>query len=227
VSTLNHRVIESRLTAERLRSYRIASGDDLSAAIRLYDWNIEMSGALHEDLGRVEVLFRNAMDASLRRYGAKHHWPTVWYRRRQLFPGKLARRALADIAAARFRATLGGIPERHGKVIAELNFGFWRFLCAGAYHTSLWVPALAEAFPHDPSSGNAREVRQDVDDRMQRLHFLRNRIAHHEPIHQRNLQRDHAQLQELAGWMCPESRSWIVEMTRTPDVLGQRPMTTG
>ncbi|WP_420612529.1 hypothetical protein [Candidatus Spongiisocius sp.] len=42
---------------------------------------------------------------------------------------------------------------------------------------------------------------------MQRLHFLRNRIAHHEPIYRRNLARDYRQLLEVVGWICSDSRS--------------------
>ena len=52
--------------------------------------------------------------------------------------------------SARARATKGGGSERRGKVIAEFNFGFWRFLCSAGYLTSLWVPALCGAFPHHP-----------------------------------------------------------------------------
>ena len=221
MSTINHAVIASRLTAERLRSYT-ASAHDLPGAIRLYDWNTAISGALHEDLGRLEVVFRNALDTALVRHATARNWPTTWYRRSQLFPGKPGRRPLAVVAEARQRATRGGLAELHGKVIAELPFGFWRYLCKGAYLTSLWVPALAAAFPLHPTSNDARSVRHDVDDRIQRLHYLRNRIAHHEPIHQRDLRRDHEQLLELTGWICSDSHAWMVEVTRTAGVLGRR-----
>lgn len=222
MSTVNYTTIEARLTAERLSSYRCAAEGDLIRALQLYDWNTEMAGALHEDLGRFEVIFRNALDAALRDHAAERLWPEAWYRRQELFPGRVARRARADIATARFRATLGGLPERHGKVIAELNLGFWRFLCASAYLTSLWVPALGAAFPHHPACGDAFTVRRDVEDRVQRLHFLRNRIAHHEPIHQRDLQRDHADLLELVGWICDDSRVWIGAGSRTATVLSRK-----
>jgi hypothetical protein len=221
MSTINHAVIASRLTAERLRSYT-ASAPDLPGAIRLYDWNAAISGALHEDLGRLEVVFRNALDGALVRYGADRGWSTAWYGRSQLFPGRPGRRPSAVVAEARLRATRGGLPELHGKVVAELPFGFWRYLCKAAYLTSLWVPALAAAFPGHPASGDARAVRHDVEDRIQRMHFLRNRIAHHEPVHQRDLRQDHGQLQELTGWICAESRSWIGGATRTPAVLERR-----
>ena len=85
------------------------------------------------------------------------------------------------------------------------------------------VPAFAPAFVRHPSASNPRRVRSDVADRMQRLHFLRNRIAHHEPIHRRNLARDHAQLLEPVGWMCSNSRDWIAATSRTPAVVAARP----
>jgi hypothetical protein len=66
-----------------------------------------------------------------------------------------------------------------GKVIAELNFGFWRYLSTAAHHYPLWIPYLYNAFK--PGT-----VRQAVDKPVGRLHRLRNRIAHHEPLLHRN-----------------------------------------
>jgi hypothetical protein len=43
-----------------------------------------------------------------------------------------------------------------GKVIAELNFGFWRYLSTAAHHYPLWIPYLYNAFK--PGT-----VRQAVD----------------------------------------------------------------
>jgi len=62
-----------------------------------------------------------------------------------------------------------------GKVVAELGFGFWRYLNSSAHEKSLWVPFLHTAYP----PGTARK---DVDRRISRLNELRNRVAHHEPI---------------------------------------------
>ena len=59
---------------------------------------------------------------------------------------------------------------------------------------------------------------------MQRLNFLRNRIAHHEPIHQRDLAHDHAEVLEPIGWICPECRAWAEAVSRTPGVIGTRPV---
>lgn len=224
MSNINFREVAARLTAPRLESYLQAVGGEVEAAIQLYDWNASAASALHGDLGRLEVIFRNTVDEALRRYGESQGWQGAWYRRTQLFPGRHARRAREDIAVARQRATRGGRrAELHHRVIAELNFGFWRYLCEPPYLTSLWVPAVASVFRLHPSARYPEQVRADVADRMQRLHFLRNRIAHHEPIHRRDLSRDQEQLLELVGWICPDSRSWIAMTSRTPWVIAARP----
>ena len=225
--TFDHRIIANRLTRGRLASYMGAAGGNVQAAVELYDWNTLVGASFLEDLGRLEVVFRNAVDGALTAYGDAQSWSEVWYRRPQLFRGEHGpqARTWANIEIARQRAT--GQHDRqevHGKVIAELSFGFWRFLCTKSYLTSLWVPAVAAAFPQHPSSGNPRQVRADVEDRMRRLYFLRNRIAHHEPIHQRDLERDHAEVLELIGWICLDCRAWAEVVTRTPGVIETRPV---
>lgn len=190
MSAINHAAVARRLTPGRLTSYLTATSGDLPAAIELYDWNVEVGGAVHEDIGRLEVVFRNALDEALVAFGYSQGWSTAWYRHAAIFPGKHGQRALENIQSARTAATRRARPESHGKVIAELTFGFWRYLCTTPYLTSPWVPALVGAFPNHPQAGNPRAVRSDVEERIQRVQFLRNRVAHHEPIHERDLRRD-------------------------------------
>ncbi len=223
MSTLNYPVIADRLSLDRLASYLRATGGNVDSAIELYDWNTQVGAALYEDLGRLEVIFRNTVDTALVAYGQSRGWSQDWYRRRKLFPGKAGNRAWDDVAAARRRATRRGRAETHGRVVAELSFGFWRFLCTPNYLTSLWVPVLAAAFPCHPDAGDPRRVRAAVDDRIQRLHFLRNRIAHHEPIHHRNLGHDHDALLDVVDWICADSHQWVKSVTRTPSVINDRP----
>ena len=97
-----------------------------------------IGGAFHEDIGRVEVVFRNTVDQALDHRGSTRHWPTPWYLRAQLFTGRHGARAIKEIDAARRRARRSGRTEDRGRVIAELNFRFWRYLCTQPYLTSLW-----------------------------------------------------------------------------------------
>ncbi len=80
--------------------------------------------------------------------------------------------------------------------MAELTFGFWRYLLARKHHTDLWVPGLHRAFPN---LLDAARKRREAEDRLEHLHFLRNRVAHHEPIHRRTLLKDYGELLDLAG----------------------------
>ena len=222
MSSVDYQVVAHRLTLDRLASYLQATGGSVAAAIDLYDWNTLAGAALHEDLGRLEVLLRNAMDGALVRFGSTEGWQRTWYRQGHLF-GRKSSQMREIISDARERATRRGQPEFHGRVIAELGFGFWRFLCSHRYLTSLWVPALASAFAQHRSPNDPYRIRADVEDRIQRLHFLRNRIAHHEPIHRRDLARDHDQLLDVVGWICSDSRTWVAARSRTPSVLAARP----
>ena len=217
------RVVAKRLTAARMGPYLDDSAGDYTAALRLYDWNSAVAGAMHADLGRLEVVFRNAVDMALTSLAASKAWTQPWYARESLFRGRSGEVAREAVASAVHRASRRKRrAPGHGGVIVELGFGFWRFLCGPAYLTALWVPALASAFPQHPAQGDPRRIRAEVEHRMERLHLLRNRIAHHEPIFRRDLERDHNLLLELIGWMCMESRTWAAAVSRTPETIAER-----
>ncbi|WP_419947108.1 hypothetical protein [Candidatus Poriferisodalis sp.] len=212
-------VVAERITVERMGPYLDSASGDLSVALSLYDWNSAVAGAVHADLGRLEVILRNAFDRALNDLAASNGWTQPWYDHDLLF--RRRQREAIDTAVQR-AGHRGSGSFTHGGVIAELGFGFWRFLCVPAYLTALWVPALASAFPQHPAQGHARRIRADVERRMQGLHVLRNRIAHHEPIFRRDLERDHIQLLELIGWICVDSRTWATAVSRTPGTIAER-----
>lgn len=99
-------------------------------------------------------------------------------------------------------------------MVAELSFGFWRFLRDRRYQTTLWPQALRFAFPHQGSS-TRREIYAAVND----LHRLRNRIAHHEPIHHLPLAARHLQLLRVVGHIDPAVQAWISGLSRVPELL--------
>jgi hypothetical protein len=174
------------------------------------------SAAVLELSGIVEVVTRNAMDQQLGLW-AERRGAGSWF---DVTP--LDRQGLADLSKARDRATRGGRrPEVHGRVIAELTFGFWRYLAESRYLTALWTPALHRGFPRGADDVLTRQ--REVRARLQQLHFVRNRAAHHEPIHQRDLRRDHDDAIELLGWIHPSAASWATSVAALPAVLDARP----
>jgi hypothetical protein len=179
--------LELWLSTPRLGRYLAASGGDRERALRLYDWNARISAALLCDLAHFEVALRNAYDRALMPAtpSGQTHWtfasaavfPPV-YRTKRIAGGATQHtdinrkpRELLDAAVA----AAGGRSASPGKVIANLTFGFWRYLSSKAHEKSLWVPYLHAGFP-------PKTNRSEVDARVGRLHSLRNRVAHHEPL---------------------------------------------
>jgi hypothetical protein len=204
--------LEQRISAERFAPYRAAVGDDLGRAMRRYERNTEISAAFWAVLSDLEVVVRNAMHERLVVWSLARYGRPDWYADRgRIFTAQTA----GDIAVARRHATAGGRAETPGRIIAELPLGFWRFLLSSRYERTLWLPCLRDAFPGIRGQG----MRRDVHDAMRDLHLLRNRIAHHEPIHNRPLGELHAAALTTAGWICPTTRGWIAARSRVPALL--------
>jgi hypothetical protein len=179
--------LERWLSPPRLERYLQAAGGNRERALRLYDWNARISAALLRDLAHFEVALRNAYDGALvaATPTGSIHWTFASaavfqpvYRTKRMRDGSTQRadinrkpREILDAAVA----VAGGSSASPGKVIANLSFGFWRYLSSKAHEKTLWVPYLHTAF-------SPKTNRVDVDARVGRLHGLRNRVAHHEPL---------------------------------------------
>ena len=207
--------IRDLLTADRLTSYLDSCGQDLDRALALYEWNLAASAAVLQTTAMVEVIVRNAFDTQLVAW-ATRRGATSWL---DVIP--VDTKGRADIDRARTRATRGRTTLTHGKVVAELNFGFWRYLTAQRYHTSLWVPALHAAFPGGHE--DLRRRRRQVDHRLENLMIVRNRAAHHEPIHRRSIDRDLDYAIELAQWIHPDAGSWIAQTSPIRGATASKP----
>ncbi|GFH81518.1 MULTISPECIES: Abi family protein [Streptomyces diastaticus group] len=203
------------ISPDRLKPYLTACTGDSTAALALYRWNSDLAAAFFEPLGHLEIMLRNALDARLVDRQQRRGHTTEWYIDRQVPLGGKAR---GDIAQAQERAERGGTGTTpRGKVIAELSFGFWRFLLARQYKTSLW-PDLAGAFPHAPNRALIT-----VENPVKRLHQFRNRIAHHEGIWHLPLKARRDDIQTVLGFIEPAAATWVADGSRINDVLARRP----
>jgi hypothetical protein len=212
----DYATLRDLLTAERLGSYLRWSGGDTGAAFALYEWNMTASAAIMHTTGMVEVVVRNAMDRALEDLATRRSWSS-WFDR-----APLDQRGRADIRKARERATrFGSRPEVHGKVVAELTLGFWRYLAATRYLTTLWTPALYSAFPAGPS--DKLQQQRQVDRHLKDLLLVRNRAAHHEPIHRRDLARDLAAAVQVTSWVDPTAGDWVADLSTLSETISRKP----
>ncbi|MCP3425618.1 hypothetical protein NBM05_06220 [Rothia sp. AR01] len=221
--------LEPHLSIARLASYVKAAEGNRQDAIRLYQWNTELSGAVYQALHVVEVVLRNAMDTRLRRWNAEQinaqtgeHRDGDWL----LDPAPLLRRLVREkeLAAGRGRAERAirghGRPVSHADVLAQLSFGTWRFLLPDRDpgRKRLWNDALEGAFPH--RKANPRDIVKAVDG----VYKLRNRVAHLEPLLDlKNVRHQYENMRWVLRGIDPVVDEWFVSRQRVTAELRRHP----
>lgn len=217
------------LSRDRIAKYLRATQGNLQSALALYNWNTAVSAAFYGPLQWLEVTLRNSFDKCLvEEYGHE------WYLQEGVGLDSLA---IQKVNAAKGQIVTKGHTVTHSRMIAELPFGFWTSLLGPGgmlpateeelaegedpptrkkanYEMTLWRPALRKSFPYRKRLPK-KEARESLD----YMRTLRNRVAHHEPIFQRDLHADHAQILRVTGWTSPAARAWIEEYSRVPDLL--------
>jgi hypothetical protein len=214
--------VQHWLSAPRHAVYLTAADGDTERALALYEWNAQLSAALHRDLAHLEIGLRNAYNEALAtRWPGPPHWTSAGekvfaplYRRRGGRRVDVNRQPRALLQQALLAAGGSGAPP--GKVVAELPFGFWRYLSSAAHEKTLWVPCLYRAFP-------AGTDRRDVDRPVGRLHQLRNRVAHHEPLLRTDVAERLDDLTRLASVINPELSHYLAATTTVSSWLDHRP----
>lgn len=213
--SITYPTLRVRMSAARLAPYEAATGACDHTTVALYEWNLSVSAALFHDLSAFEVLFRNAVDLSLRtKYQQTETAPPWWD---QVALHEKAKKTLAK-AIDRVGGRDGGVDQ--DKVVAELTFGFWRYLLLPKYQPNVW-PFISRALSHAPTTSPLMRV--DVEKAVDNLWYLRNRIAHHEPIFSRDLARDYRYLVGLSDRICPETSDWIRHRSQFLAVMELRP----
>lgn len=200
--------VRELLSESRFDRYLKRAGGEVDVAVRLYDWNVQVSAAFYGPLHWLEVSLRNALHHRLReRFGREDWWRTA----------QLADNAKFKIGRARRKV------ERRAEftaddVVAELTFGFWVSLLSRTHDRQIWVPAAHRAFPNFTGPRNALH-----NDFMGMLDF-RNRVMHHEPIYYLDLPEYHERIYRLLGYLSPDAARHAERTDRISAVLDARDM---
>lgn len=188
--------LEKTISRERLTKYLGATGENLDAALGLYERNTQLSEALYTPLQSLEVCFRNTIHFQMTQvYGVD--WPTNGQ-------PPLAQTATDSIRAAREEFDNPTV----GDIVAELKFSFWVGLLGQGYDATLWRRALFKGFLI--GGGKPRGV---VHGRFNAIRRFRNRVAHHEPVFV-TAERMHGEIIEAIGWMCSDTQAWTAHHSR-------------
>lgn len=155
----------------------------------------------------LEVTLRNAVHNAL----SAAHGP-VWYEKISLQESEV----LALSEAKKY------IEDRceeitPGRIVAELNFGFWVRLFSAAYDRTLWGPSFRRILP-------MKFDRRAVYERLKDIKTFRNRIAHHiRIIGRKKTVADHyLEAMETIGWFSPTMRLWVEQTNCVEERLSKR-----
>ncbi len=185
--------LENALSAERLQPYLSLAKHDRRRAIRLYERNTALSQSLYGVLQGLEITLRNSFHSTLSAKLCTSAWYNSW---------PLAAPQADQLRRAGVSLLREGKPLDPGRIVAELPFGFWTGL-TGPHYAKLWNLHLAQAFPRRTLQ------RTTAHQRLDEIRKLRNRIAHHEPILSRPLQKDFNRILDTVAWICPITARWI------------------
>ena len=197
--------IKATLSTPRIETYEAATPDDptLSSALALYAWNAQVSAALLAPLHICEVSIRNAIsEAIVAAHGPQWPWSAGFVRS---LPNPLVGySARSDLLSSRVNKTTG-------QVIADLKFVFWQTMFTSRFDARLWTHHLRQALPYADAKKTTAQTRALVYSELEQIRKLRNRIAHHEPIFQRNLATDFQKIHDLIAARCPITAAWMLQ----------------
>ena len=144
----------------------------------LYRKNLHLSQELFTVISCFEVSLRNAID--------KHYLTTlgVNWLRQSAVPGGIFNNYNCRLTATNINDAVQklSVNYTHNKLVAELGFGFWRYMFASHQYLA-GGQTLLSIFPAKPiSSATVQYNARFVFNQLANLNDLRNRIAHHEPV---------------------------------------------
>jgi len=163
--------METILAPERLDAYR-QDGSAPATTLARYLLNLALCETLYSPLQFAEVALRNALHTCLTtRYGTAE-----WYEVAPALPAWQQK----QLGEARQKLQAHGKPVTPGRMVAELQFGFWTgFFNKSHGGTGLGHALTSQAFAHAPRP--ERDMKK-MDARWKRIRDLRNRVFHHERI---------------------------------------------
>jgi len=169
---------EHVLSSTRLARYLASVGYNSKRAMTLYRKNLRLSQELFTVISCFEVALRNGIN---RQYSRQlgNDWLRDSATPGGIFDNANSRRTRDIILKSFSRLNYN---YSHPKLLAEMDFGFWRYLFAQPQFLA-GGQTLLHVFPAKPISTPAIQYNHTfIFNQLGQINDLRNRIAHHEPI---------------------------------------------
>lgn len=194
--------LNESLSSERLSTYLAHTHGDWDKATELYLRNMYVAGLFIPLLNLTEVILRNRIALALSAiYGVNWAWDSGFQKMLPQFNSSFCPSREITTLSHKYRHN-----RATGKLIADCKFAFWQHFLTKRYQKSIWNKHLHRSFPHLTAVQNRDTLWKQIET----IRELRNRIAHHEPIFQRDLVADYQNIRDfLATCQSPEFLAWL------------------
>lgn len=207
-SSENYPNIKNALSHPRLATYEKYT-QNTEQALSLYQWNLQISSALFECLAVCEVVIRNAVaNAMQAEHGADWAFNVRFVRSMQ---------------QNRRNELLNARQETTEQTICELPFVFWQGFFTVRFDDEIWKKHWAVALPN-AKHADLQAMRTEVFENLEKIRKLRNRIAHHEPIFNRNPQGDYKRIIKIISYCSQDTADWVKSCQRIDELLKIKPI---
>jgi hypothetical protein len=173
-----------------------------------------VSAALLVPMHICEIVIRNAIAEIFEsQFGSQ--WP--WQRSLEL---TLPRKYRDELTKARDKQSIN---NRTSKVIPELTFNFWQQMFVSNYDQQFWQQYLHSLFPNAPVNMPFSQLRGSIFNDLEKIRKFRNRIAHHEPIINQNINSIMDKIERLTHYRCADTSNWARQHYQVRTLLLTRP----
>lgn len=208
----------SRLfSCARVSRYVKAARGDKKKAQKMYYANARLARAFQPLLSFFEVVLRNQLHYALAAHFGDVQWlinqkagfmsdPSLIHIDKKTGKVKKNHFLKDEVQRAEKELQSRGKNTTSGRIIAELNFGFWNSLYE-THHYALLKGVPCQIFKSLPAGYG----RKDVNIVIQEIRMLRNRVSHNEPLCFNNRKFDmsyvkdmYAKISDFLSWINPE-----------------------
>ena len=225
ISTEDAWRIRSVLSPPRLSTYEPPSvtakpGEtSVQAAVRLYQWNAEVSAAFWPVINVFEVAVRNAISTVISQVHGQDwaHDPS--------FINKLPNPTGPVYNPRKDLKRMADLHKTTGKVIPELKMSFWEKMLTKRHDGDFWSLYMNVGFPYLPP-GSHQAHRNELRSRYERVRKMRNRLGHHEAIFDStrfSLQAIFFDMVQVLEWREPAVSDWVMQFELVQQTLTKRP----
>ena len=165
------------MSSNRMGRYLNSVGGQTKKAMTLYRLNLRLAQEMFTIESCFEVALRNRIDSH---YSSIHG--SDWIRDAGSSTGMFNNQHCSKTAAIIATAMRNLPAYSHPKLVAAMDFGFWRYMFA-RHQFFAGGQTLLQIFPSKPISTPTVSYNHGyIFNELEKINELRNRLAHHEPI---------------------------------------------